>query len=903
MPIFTSDLTSRGIIYADTITTNSNEDLTLNPAGTGSVVANARLKVNEISADDSSAVSIKSPLQLDSTLQIASSLSVANLTISNGSITDSSGTITFDNENLTTTGNITGADLRATGNLQVDGDLTVSGTTTSVNSTNITVSDPLIILSETNSGGTDIDSGIMIERGSAGNNAVLYWNEGDDKFKAVLTTSNGTATSITDTSVATLVADIESSGTSIFANITVNQIGANDSSAVSITSPLQTTSVQSTSYTAGTLTISDGSINDTDGAVSFNNINIDSVSQATISTVITNVIESADSTSVRINDGLQVDGPLDSGGFFTINGGAVQINAILDEDNMASNSATALATQQSIKAYIDSNSGGTLPIGDSASNSGSVSITNSEELVFRSGDSITATVAGNGVTFDLNETITVDQINAGDSTAITVGSPLLVESTLFVNQINSLDSTSIGLQTDVQVTGSITVSDIITSRNSITGTDVIAQGSLFAGFITSNSNENITLSPGGTGLLNFYGAYTFPTDDGVNGQVLITDGAGTLSFGSTTAATQWTTVSNTDVDSAVEQIDAWSATTYQSAMYNYSIANSDATEYQTGTLHVVHDGTTAYFSEYGKVITGNNDLITFSVGLSGGSVLLYGSAQTPNSNFTSKRLLHLAPGAVSVGSGDNGVLTVRTDDTGRLDVTLAQQEFTVSGGNSISTSSDSSALTIGLDANITVNQIGARDSTSVSVTSPVQLDSTLQVAGTLSVANLSIYTDGSHSYIQESGSGALQIRGTNLILDNADGSNRYAYFLNGGKSELYYNNSAKFETTSTGVKVSGNTEVTGSVITDTITTSGSNSDINISANGTGAVVVESLQIQGNTITATDSTQIGFGQQQLTDVADPTQASDAATKSYVDTQVSGIESGVSAGFAIAMSIAL
>lgn len=35
------------------------------------------------------------------------------------------------------------------------------------------------------------------------------------------------------------------------------------------------------------------------------------------------------------------------------------ITAIKDEDNMASDSATALATQQSIKAYVDSSSGGT----------------------------------------------------------------------------------------------------------------------------------------------------------------------------------------------------------------------------------------------------------------------------------------------------------------------------------------------------------------------------------------------------------------------------------------------------------------------------------------------------------------------------------------------------------------
>ena len=38
--------------------------------------------------------------------------------------------------------------------------------------------------------------------------------------------------------------------------------------------------------------------------------------------------------------------------------GAVTVTDILDEDNMASNSATALATQQSIKAYVDANGGG-----------------------------------------------------------------------------------------------------------------------------------------------------------------------------------------------------------------------------------------------------------------------------------------------------------------------------------------------------------------------------------------------------------------------------------------------------------------------------------------------------------------------------------------------------------------
>ena len=38
--------------------------------------------------------------------------------------------------------------------------------------------------------------------------------------------------------------------------------------------------------------------------------------------------------------------------------GSVNVTDILDEDDMSSNSATALATQQSIKAYVDANAGG-----------------------------------------------------------------------------------------------------------------------------------------------------------------------------------------------------------------------------------------------------------------------------------------------------------------------------------------------------------------------------------------------------------------------------------------------------------------------------------------------------------------------------------------------------------------
>ena len=96
----------------------------------------------------------------------------------------------------------------ATADVIVNGNLQVKGTTTSVETTNMTIEDPLLELNRSSSGG-DVDAGIYIQRGSAGNAAVFYWNEGLDQFKAVTSTSAATATSVTDTAKATIVANFE----------------------------------------------------------------------------------------------------------------------------------------------------------------------------------------------------------------------------------------------------------------------------------------------------------------------------------------------------------------------------------------------------------------------------------------------------------------------------------------------------------------------------------------------------------------------------------------------------------------------------------------------------------------------------------------------------------------------
>jgi hypothetical protein len=85
----------------------------------------------------------------------------------------------------------TGLSLAA--DVTVTGDLTINGTTTTVNTTNTVVTDNLL---ELNSGASSNanDSGIIIERGSTGDNAILMWDESATGFTVGTTTATAAST-------------------------------------------------------------------------------------------------------------------------------------------------------------------------------------------------------------------------------------------------------------------------------------------------------------------------------------------------------------------------------------------------------------------------------------------------------------------------------------------------------------------------------------------------------------------------------------------------------------------------------------------------------------------------------------------------------------------------------------
>ena len=69
-------------------------------------------------------------------------------------------------------------------------------------------------------------------------------------------------------------------------------------------------------------------------------------------------------------------------------------------------------------------------------------------------------------------------------------------------------------------------------------------------------------------------------------------------------------------------------------------------------------------------------------------------------------------------------------------------------------------------------------------------------------SDLQIYHDGSNSFIDDAGTGNLQIRGTQIKLQKYTGENMFVGISDGAAS-MYYDNSQKIATTATGIDVTG----------------------------------------------------------------------------------------------------
>jgi len=127
---------------------------------------------------------------------------------------------------LTTAQTVAG-DKTFSNNVVVTGNFTVNGTTTTVATTNTTVSDSLLELNS-GAGSNANDCGLLIERGSTGDNAFIGWDESSDKFLLGTTTDTADSTGNLTVTTGTLVGNLEG-------NVTGNVTGNTSGSAGSFT--------------------------------------------------------------------------------------------------------------------------------------------------------------------------------------------------------------------------------------------------------------------------------------------------------------------------------------------------------------------------------------------------------------------------------------------------------------------------------------------------------------------------------------------------------------------------------------------------------------------------------------------------------------------------------------------
>jgi hypothetical protein len=357
-----------------------------------------------------------------------------------------------------------------------------------------------------------------------------------------------------------------------------------------------------------------------------------------------------------------------------------------DEDDLSSDSATSVASQQSIKAYVDAEVG--------AVSTSSISQGDSNVTVTDSGTGA-VTVAADGATIiTMNASITLDASAATNSIRLPVGTTaqrpsgstgeirynsstdaiegyttaggwaqLGATSSTAENTNDTLTGNSTAISTTEKIVNQFTTGSfdsawylavtrdeindqVSTAKHSlahnnsaaVVSTSHITRSDATNSFVTVDADVtggNARLKATGTSVVNSVSFYRIALGD------------------NTTAGTTGnvTTVINTDVDSASESIDSWAKASYRAAKYYISVNNASKTEVTNMEALVVHDGTTAFITAYGVTNTGSNDLVSLTAAVDGDNVVVSAQGNEPNLRVTSYRIL-LADGE-SGSSGDN----------------------------------------------------------------------------------------------------------------------------------------------------------------------------------------------------------------------------------------------------------
>ena len=264
-------------------------------------------------------------------------------------------------------------------------------------------------------------------------------------------------------------------------------------------------------------------------------------------TAMPNLVTTAATTVGALNSGSITSGfgTIDTGSsaitttgavnFGSLNDGSIGITAFVDEDNMSSNSATLVPTQQSVKAYVDSvagtannvtgltATGAELNVLDGAS---AGTIVNSKGVIYSSGGKVNATslqIAGTDLTATATEFNLLDGGSTVGTTAVASGDGILTNDNGTMRQ-TSLDTfdTYLSASTKTLTNKTLTAPKIAdggfiadangnegivlqtasSAVNAVEITNAATGGSVVVGAMGDDSNIDIDITPKGTGEVN-----------------------------------------------------------------------------------------------------------------------------------------------------------------------------------------------------------------------------------------------------------------------------------------------------------------------------------------------------------------------------------------------------------------
>ena len=356
-----------------------------------------------------------------------------------------------------------------------------------------------------------------------------------------------------------------------------------------------------------------------------------------------------------------------------LGGSGARVTTVLDEDNFSTNSDTSLATQQSIKAYVDTQITAE-DLDFQADSGGALSIDlDSETMTFTGGTGIDTSGSGNAVTFAIDSTVTTltgsQTLTNKVLTAPTISAPTITgTATIGAVTTNTISSNGSNADLSIQPSGT---GDVLISALRVNGTT-----------LDSSDSTKITIAEAldVTGALTFSG-FTLPTSDGTDGQALVTDGSKTLSFGTVGSApasddSAASVINDKMIRSTARTIDSFH-TTFQDSVLYYVVSNDfneDAINVQK--VSVCHNDSASFISSAGAQSKASTTMTAFTTSVDNSVVRVKAASSNAAGGSLSFYKFGLGDNT-STGTSNNVIISQNADVDSASEslVTFAHADF------------------------------------------------------------------------------------------------------------------------------------------------------------------------------------------------------------------------------------